>query len=86
MKLYTVHQKIRVCYTKTDGIDTRMNPYRFSPDIDRGTYNEGDFKKLVGDEFFTSGSFAKFCKIGYITVAETRDITEKVAKKSLDIL
>lgn len=86
MKQYIVHQSCRCCYNKVDRASTKIQSYKFSPDIQVGTYTEKDFTNLVGEEFFKSGFFAKFCKLGWISVVETKDVTDKVASKSLDIL
>ena len=86
MKIYKVNQKFRCCYNINSEGRKTATPYRFSPDVAVGEYSEKDFKELLGKEFFDSGYFAKYCENGWIKVVDTKDITKKVANKSLDIL
>lgn len=86
MKIYKVKQNFRCCYNVNGDNSGTVVPYRFSPDVKVGEYSEKDFKELLGKEFFDSGFFAKYCENGWITVVDTKDITKKVANKSLDIL
>lgn len=86
MEQVIVKQSCRACYTSPDIGSKRISTPRFSPTIQVGIYSKEDFDNLVGEEFYKSGNFAKFCEAGWISVVKTQDITKKVASKSLDIL
>lgn len=86
MEQVIVKQSCRACYTGTKMESRQVTTPRFSPTIQVGVYSKEDFDNLVGEEFYKSGNFAKFCEAGWISVVKTQDITKKVASKSLDIL
>lgn len=86
MEQVIVKQCCRACYKQADKGGKTIQNYEFSPTIEVGVYSKEDFDRLVGEKFYKSGEFAKFCEIGWISVVKTQDITKKVASKSLDIL
>lgn len=78
-KQYIVSQCCRCDYTpkETEENKGRVRAYKFSKDLNVGTYTEDEFRKICGDEFIKSGKFEEYCEIGWIKVIEVRDITEK---------
>ena len=86
MEQVIVKQSCRACYSGADISSKSIKTLRFSPTIQVGVYSKADFDNLVGEEFYKSGNFKKFCEAGWISVVRTQDITNKVASKSLDIL
>ena len=79
MRKFIVTQCCRCNYTpkETEENKNRVRAFKFSKDLNVGTYAEPEFVKIVGEQFFESGKFEEYCNLGWIKVIEEKDVTEK---------
>lgn len=82
MKKFIVTQCFRCSLTPkiTEDTKSKIVPYKFTPDINPGTYTEQEFLGLLGKDFLQTENYKEIIENGWVKVIEEKDITSKSLK------